>query len=101
MEGRDIGTQVFPQADLKIFLTARPEIRAERRLIEMEKRERFTPSEHEKMLEEIMRRDGLDSTRELAPLRQAKDAHLIDTSDLTIEGVINEILKLASRCEKK
>lgn len=93
-EGRDMGTVVFPDAELKIFLTASPEIRAERRLKEIEGKEEFRGIDHSQILEDIMRRDQHDSTRALAPLKQADDAHLIDTSHLTIDEVVEEILKL-------
>ena len=93
-EGRDMGSVVFPQAELKIFLTAHPEIRAERRLKELEGKEEFRGVDHGQILEDIMRRDQHDSTRELAPLKQAEDAHLVDTSNLTIDEVVEEILKL-------
>lgn len=92
-EGRDMGSVVFPKAEVKIFLTAAPEIRAERRLKEIEGKEAFRGLDHEQMLEDIMRRDELDSTRELAPLKQAEDAHLIDTSHLSIDEVVEKILK--------
>lgn len=95
-EGRDLGTVVFPQAELKIFLYGRPEVRAKRRFDEL--RTKF-PEETkeltlEKTIEDINRRDVYDSTREISPLRQADDAHLIDTSDLTQDEVVNEIVKL-------
>lgn len=93
-EGRDMGSVVFPHAELKIFLTAAPNIRAERRLKELEGKEEFAGLTHDQILKDIMRRDTLDSTRELAPLKQAEDAHLIDTSHLSIDEVIEEILKL-------
>lgn len=89
-EGRDMGTIVFPKADVKIFLTARPAVRAMRRYLEF--KEKKMPSTHEEVLKELLERDHFDSTREIAPLKQAEDAHLIDTSDLTIEEVINQIL---------
>lgn len=98
-EGRDMGTVVFPNAELKIFLTASPEVRAERRFLEItkkspEKKEQIEPSS---ILENILKRDQLDSTRKHSPLRQAEDAHIIDTSKLEIEGVINEILACLER----
>lgn len=94
-EGRDLGTVVFPHAEVKIFLNARPEIRAQRRLDEIKEK---NPSEaasmdHQKMLKDIMRRDELDSTRTLAPLKKPEDAFEIDTSDLSIDEVVEAILK--------
>lgn len=90
-EGRDIGTVVFPNAECKIFLTASPAVRAKRRYLEL-KDKYVGMSEHEVMLA-IQTRDHLDSTRAVAPLKQAEDAHLIDTSDLTIDEVVEEVLK--------
>lgn len=93
-EGRDMGTVVFPNADVKVFLTARPEIRAERRLKEFQAK---MPNEvkglsHDEILKEIMRRDEIDSTRAISPLRCPEDAFTVDTSDLTIDEVVESIL---------
>ncbi|MCP5469127.1 MAG: (d)CMP kinase [Chlamydiales bacterium] len=88
-EGRDLGTVVFPSAHLKIFLTARPAVRAERRYLEL--KEKGIGTTEKEVLNQITERDHFDSTREIAPLKQAEDAHLIDTSDLTIEGVVKKI----------
>lgn len=95
-EGRDMGTVVFPKAELKIFLTGRPEIRAKRRFDEL--RAKF-PNETAKLtldeaILDITRRDTYDSTREISPLRQATDAYVIDTSDLTLDEVVNKIIDL-------
>lgn len=95
-EGRDMGTVVFPQAALKIFLTGRPELRAERRFKELKTK---YPKDNanltlEKTLEEINRRDRYDSTRALSPLLQADDAYEIDTSDLTVDEIVDKILEL-------
>lgn len=94
-EGRDLGTVVFPNAELKIFLTADPEIRAERRMNEiLEKRpEEVRILSREQMLAEIVRRDEYDSTREIAPLRCPPDALQIDTSHLSIDQVVDQIVK--------
>jgi CMP/dCMP kinase len=94
-EGRDLGTVVFPNAELKIFLTADPEIRAERRLNEiLEKQfEEARTLTREQMLADILRRDEYDSTREIAPLRCPPDALQIDTSDLSIDQVVDQIVK--------
>lgn len=89
-EGRDMGTVVFPKADFKFFLTARPAVRAERRYFEFKQKE--MPITEEEVLRELLIRDHLDSTREIAPLKQAEDAFLIDTSDFTIEEVTQQIL---------
>ena len=80
MDGRDIGTVVLPDADVKIYLTASVEIRAERRMKELV--ERGTPRPYEEVLQEMIDRDWADTHRETAPLRQADDAILVDTSDI-------------------
>ena len=89
MDGRDIGTVVLPKATVKIFLTASPEIRARRRYDELVAK--GTETTYEKVLAEVKQRDHQDSTRAIAPLKQAKDAHLVDSSELDIEGVIAAI----------
>jgi cytidylate kinase len=94
-EGRDLGTVVFPKAELKIFLTADPQIRAERRLNEILEKQ---PQEgqnltREQMLADIQRRDEYDSTRKVAPLRCPPDAFQIDTSHLSIDQVVDLIVK--------
>ena len=81
MDGRDIGTVVLPEAEVKIFLTAAPEARAQRRCLELE--QRGTPEPYEKVLEDIRRRDWDASHRAIAPLRQAEDAAVLDTTELT------------------
>ena len=83
MDGRDIGTVVLPDAGLKIFLTASPEARAQRRLLEL--REKGQPAEYEEVLRDIRYRDHNDSSRAAAPLKQAEDALLLDTTDLDFE----------------
>lgn len=90
--GRDIGTVVLPNADLKIYLDAPPEVRARRRCAQLA--ERGQPADYQTVLAEIERRDGLDSTRATAPLRVAPDAVVIDTSDLTLEEELQTILRL-------
>lgn len=83
MDGRDIGTVVLPNATVKIFLTATPEARAARRLTEL--RQKGQPAEYDKVLADIRQRDYQDSHRAVAPLRQAEDAILVDTSEIGIE----------------
>jgi cytidylate kinase len=90
MDGRDIGTVVLPQATVKIFLTASPEARAHRRLAELA--EKGQPADYETVLADIRRRDDQDTHRAIAPLRQAADAVLVDTSELGIEQSL-ELLK--------
>lgn len=102
-EGRDLGSVVFPKADLKIFLTASPEIRAERRFREFVFKH---PAEAENMtkqqvFEDLLRRDSFDSSREISPLKPADDAIILDTSDLTIDEVVDEIFTLFQEILRK
>lgn len=92
MDGRDIGTVVLPDADLKIFLTAAPEARAERRYREL--LERGQRADFDQVLREVMERDRRDMEREAAPLRQAGDAVLADTTGLDLEGSFQLLLEL-------
>jgi cytidylate kinase len=94
-EGRDMGSVVFPKAPIKIFLSARPEIRAERRLAELkEKRpDEVRTTTHQQMLEEIMKRDHIDSSRPLAPLICPPDAYVVDTSNISIDEVVERIIE--------
>ncbi|MGQ9495630.1 MAG: (d)CMP kinase [Thermoanaerobaculaceae bacterium] len=92
VEGRDIGTVVFPDAYMKFFLTARPEVRAQRRLREL--RASGSNVDFTSVLEEIRQRDLRDATREVCPLRPAADAIVIDTSHLRLEEVVQELTKL-------
>ena len=92
MDGRDIGTVVLPEAGLKIFLTASPEARAQRRLLEL--KEKGIETNFEDVLRDIRYRDENDSTRAAAPLRAADDAVLLDTTDLTLEESKQAMLSL-------
>ena len=83
MDGRDIGTVILPNATVKIFLTASPEARAKRRMLELQ--QKGQPADYETVLEDIRQRDWQDTNRETAPLKQAEDAVLVDTSDLDFE----------------
>lgn len=83
MDGRDVGTVIFPNAELKIFVTASPEIRAQRRMAELESKGEHVS--YEDVLANVKKRDFIDSNRREAPLRKADDALLLDTSQLTIE----------------
>jgi cytidylate kinase len=87
MVGRDIGTVVLPDATLKVFLTAAPEVRARRRAAEM-----GTPERYEEYLAEIHRRDDADAGRAIAPLRMADDALLIDTGALDVDASVDAIV---------
>ena len=80
MDGRDIGTTVFPDAELKIFVTATPEIRAQRRYDELKAKE----ASFDEILENVKQRDYIDQNREVSPLRKADDALLLDNTDMTI-----------------
>ena len=91
MDGRDIGTVVLPQATVKIFLTADPKVRALRRWKELQ--EKGSGDSLEQVLREVEQRDYDDSHRAIAPLRQAEDAVLVDTSDLTLEESIAAMLR--------
>lgn len=92
MDGRDIGTVVLPRAKVKIFLTASPEVRAKRRTAELEAKGQT--ANYEKVLKEIQQRDYQDSHRAIAPLKQAKDAVKVDTSELDIDSVVATIRKI-------
>lgn len=90
-EGRDMGTVVFPEADFKFFLTASAEQRGKRRYIEL--KEKGFPVELEKIVREIRKRDEDDSSRDVAPLRPASDAIMVDSSDISADDVVEKILE--------
>jgi len=94
MDGRDIGTQVLPNADLKIFLTASADERARRRFEEL--KAKGIAADIDNIREEIIARDKQDSEREIAPLAQAADAVPVDSTRMTIDEVVAEILRLAA-----
>jgi cytidylate kinase len=83
MDGRDIGTTVFPKAELKIFVTASAEVRARRRYDELQ--QKGMPADYDDILKNVEERDYIDSHREVSPLRQAEDALLLDNSEMTID----------------
>ena len=93
LDGRDIGTVIAPSASVKLFVTARPEVRAERRLKELEGRGMRV--HYEEVLADIRARDARDSGRAVAPLKPAPDAVLLDTSELTLDQAIAEAVRLA------
>ena len=99
MEGRDIGTTVFPNADIKIYLDATPEERARRRVLQ--NKEKGIETSYEEVLENIKDRDKRDSTRKVAPLKKAEDAIYIDSSDMTIEEVVDKVITLIKEKYKK
>lgn len=92
MDGRDIGTHVLPDANLKIYLTASSQVRAERRYDELVAKGEECDLDQIEL--DIMERDTRDMTREISPLRQAEDAILIDSSDMTIDEVVEAVVKL-------
>ena len=94
LDGRDIGTVICPEADVKLFVTASPEVRARRRALEL--RTRGQPSDEAEILADIRIRDARDAGRADAPLRAAPDAELLDTSDLTIDEVFAKALALVA-----
>ena len=89
MDGRDIGTHILPNADVKIYLTASVQTRAKRRYLEYQ--EKGIACDLEEIERDIAERDFRDMNRETAPLKQAKDAHLVDSSDMTIDEVVETI----------
>ena len=92
MEGRDIGTVVFPNADVKIYLDATAEERAKRRVLQNQ--EKGIESSYEEVLEGIKDRDKRDSTRKIAPLKKAEDAIYVDSTNLSIEQVVEKIIQI-------
>lgn len=92
MDGRDIGTTVFPDAELKVFVNASPEVRAQRRYRELI--EKGTPAAYEDVLANVVERDRIDSTRAESPLRKADDAVVLDNDTLTREQQLDELLRL-------
>jgi len=92
LDGRDIGTVIAPEADVKLFVTASPEVRAERRTRELE--QRGMPAHFDDVLADIRARDERDSEREAAPLRAASDALVLDTSQLDAKAAVAEAVRL-------
>jgi cytidylate kinase len=90
MEGRDIGTNVFPDAGVKVFLTARPEVRAARRAEELRAKDEDVDTDE--VLTALLERDRRDSERDVAPLRKATDAVEVDTSELTLDQVVDAVV---------
>lgn len=98
MDGRDVGTVVLPHAEVKLFITAPAEVRAQRRYKEL--KEKGVPASYEEILKNVLMRDEIDSNREVGPLRKAEDAHYLDNSDMTIaqqdeyiEKIVNTALQ--------
>lgn len=99
MDGRDIGTTVFPDADLKIFMTADPEVRAARRYVELKAKGQSVSLDE--IRENLAHRDHIDSTREESPLRQADDAVVLDNSAMNHDTQLQFVLGLVAKIEKK
>ena len=93
MDGRDIGTVVLPNADLKIYLSASSKVRAERRYLELLEKGQ-TDLDINDIEDEIIKRDEADMNREISPLKQADDAYYLDSSDMTLEEVVSKILSM-------
>ncbi len=98
MDGRDIGSVVLPNANIKIFLTATPEERAKRRMLEI--KEKHPEIKYEDVYNDLLERDYKDSNRENSPLRKASDAILVDTTTLSIDEVCNKIIELVNERKK-
>jgi cytidylate kinase len=92
MEGRDIGTEVIPDAEVKIFMTAAPKVRAKRRYLQLV--EAGKPADYDEIFEDIQKRDYQDSHRDYHPLKQADDAVFLDTSNMTIDENIDAIVRI-------
>ena len=92
MDGRDIGTVVLPDAEYKFYITASSEVRAKRRYLEYEQKGKLDGRSYEDILAEIIERDERDMNREVAPLRPAEGAVIVDTSELGIEEVVSQVL---------
>ena len=99
MEGRDIGTTVFPNANVKIYLDATPEERAKRRVLQNQ--EKGISTSYEEALENVKSRDKMDSERELAPLKKAEDAIYVDSTNLTIDEVVQKIIEIIESSKDK
>ena len=98
MDGRDIGTVVLPNADLKIYLSAGSKVRAKRRYLELIEKGFDKTALDEKAIEnEIIKRDEADMNREISPLKKAKDAYCLDTSDMTFNEVVSKILDMVEK----
>jgi len=96
LEGRDIGTVVFPDAEVKLFLTASAEERARRRVGDLQNR--GMAADYDELLAQIRARDEADSTRAIAPLRPAEDAVMLDSTSLDLESVVQHVLELVQSC---
>lgn len=98
MDGRDIGTVVLPNAEVKIYLTASSAVRAKRRFLELQ--EKGENADIDRIEKDIIERDHRDMTREISPLKQADDAILVDSSDMTIDEVVDKIMTIINAAEQ-
>ena len=98
LDGRDIGTVIAPDADVKLFVTATPQTRAQRRFDEM--KQRGEDVKYDEILADILRRDERDSSRSAAPLKPASDAYLLDTTDLTIDSAVQQAIACVNARKK-
>jgi cytidylate kinase len=98
LDGRDIGTVICPNAEVKIFVTAAPQVRARRRVLEL--KSRGEPADEAAVLADILRRDERDMSRPVAPLKQAADAHLLDTTALNADAVFQAAVELVDRLRR-
>jgi len=99
LDGRDIGTVICPQADVKIFVDATPEVRAHRRTIEL--LAKGVTVDEARILDEIRRRDQRDRTRSVAPLKPAADAHRLDTTALDVEGAVRKAIEIVEQARAR
>jgi len=99
LDGRDIGTVICPDADVKIFVTATPQVRAQRRAVEF--RRNGSAVDEAEVLEDILRRDARDTSRTVAPLKPAADAHVLDTTALDIEGAFRAALAIVEQARAR
>ena len=98
MDGRDIGTTVFPNADVKIFITASPEVRAKRRFLEYQQQGKDIPMDE--VLKNVNERDYIDSHREYSPLRKADDAIEVDNSNLDLQQTVDKVMEIIQSKQK-
>jgi CMP/dCMP kinase len=99
LDGRDIGTVIAPDADAKLFVTASPEVRAQRRMREL--LERGMPGHYQDVLRDLLARDARDRNRQAAPLAEAADADILDTSELAIDDATAEAVRLVEERLKR
>jgi CMP/dCMP kinase len=99
LDGRDIGTVIAPGADVKLFVVATPEVRAKRRTLEL--RARGEQAEESDILADLLKRDERDSRRTAAPLKAAPDAHLLDTTHLSVDNAFRAAIKIVEEVRSR